>query len=165
MNDLYFTHIKIAPIYRNTIVCRNWYNNTKVSLWDKKIEFYDLQLFNLINSKCACYIRYKYVYDKEGLIDRENIDDGNNKLFINSYDNLINALMNNIVVDLKFKKDMCDKMKDSYNKTKELYNSYMTHLYNFTDRDIAEEYKRLLVKYYDYDISIFPDSPLSLCDK
>lgn len=155
MDDLYFIHIKISNTYTNSIVCRNWYNKIKCYLKDKKIEFLDLQLYNLLNSKCACYIRYKYTYDNDGFIDRENIDDGNNKLFINAYDKLIHSLMDDITRDIDIKMIIGRKMMQHYMKMIGLYKKYKLFVYNFTDRDIAEEYKVLLIKYYQHN-SMYP---------
>jgi hypothetical protein len=42
-----------------------------------------------------------------------------------------------------------------------LYKKYKLFVYNFTDRDIAEEYKMLLIKYYDYSASMLLEQPLS----
>lgn len=161
MDDLYFINIKIQPTYINSIVCKDWYNKTKDSLKNKKIEFFDLQLYNLLNNKCACYIRYKYTYDIDGLIDRVNIDDGNNKLFINAYNNLIHSLMEKIIKDLDIKMIIRSKIIDKYRKMMGLYKKYKLFVYNFTDRDIAEEYKMILIKYYEYNYSMFAYQPIS----
>lgn len=160
MDDLYFIHIKIEPICKNSIVCRNWYNKIRESLKYKKIEFFDLQLYNLINNKCSCYNRYKYSYDNNGLIEREGIDDGNNKLFINAYNKLIFSLMEDIVNDLDIKMMIGCKMIHKYRKMLGLYKKYKLFVYNFTDRDIAEEYKILLIKYYENSASMLLEQPL-----
>jgi hypothetical protein len=161
MDDLYFQQIKILPTYTNSIVCRNWYNKLREPLMYKRIDFFDLQLYNLINSKCACYIRYKYTYDNKGFIDRENIDDGNNKLFINAYNKLIYSLMDEITRDIDIVRIIGCKMIHNYRKMMGLYKKYKLFVYNFTDRDIAEEYKMLLIKYYDYSASMLLEQQLS----
>jgi hypothetical protein len=161
MDDLYFINIKIAPTYKNSIVCHNWYSNLRESLTYKKIEFLDLQLYNLLNSKCSSYIRYKYTYDNAGLIDRDNIDDGHNKLFINAYNKLIDSLMADIISNSDIKMIIGCKMIHNYRKMMGLYKKYKLFVYNFTDRDIAEEYKILLIKYYEYSAQMLMDHPIS----
>lgn len=160
MDDLYFININIQPTYINSIVCKNWYNKTRESLKYKKIEFFDLQLYNLITNKCSCYIRYKYTYDNDGLIDRNNIDDGHNMLFINAYNNLIYSLMKDIINDMDIKMVIGCKMIHSYRKMMGLYKKYKLFVYNFTDRDIAEEYKILLIKYYEHSAHMLLEEPL-----
>ena len=57
-NDLYFTFIKISSNYRNLIVCKYWYKNIIKDIKKKKIDFYDIQLYNAINNK-HLFLLYK----------------------------------------------------------------------------------------------------------
>ena len=50
-NDLYFTFIKISSNYRNLIVCKYWYKNIIKDIKKKKIDFYDIQLYNDVQTK------------------------------------------------------------------------------------------------------------------
>ena len=130
--DLFFTHIKIKHNYTNSLVCKMWYDNIKKYLLRKKIEHYDKIIHNIIISKL--YNEYT-LYIK--FMSKEN------------YDKMIDKTMQIIITDNNLNKIMKQRMLE-YNRSYQLmYNKYCNKIkYCEVDKKIAEEYKKILDKYF-----------------
>jgi len=142
-NDLFFTFIKIKYDYNNLLVCKYWYKNIIMHIKKKKVEFYDMKLYN------ALYNKYTYIlYNK------------NDSILTRAYDNIINNIIKEIICDNDIKNSIMDNILENYKKL-----SIIITLYNITDimkleidnienieKYIAEEYSNILAKYYDYNI-------------
>lgn len=141
-NDLFFTFIKIKYDYNNLLVCKYWYKNIIMHIKKKKVEFYDMKLYNAINNKYT-YLLYNE-YDN---------------ILVRAYDNLINNIIKEIICDNDIKNSIMDNIVENYKKL-----SIIITLYNITDimklgididnieKHMAEEYAKILAKYYDYNI-------------
>ena len=160
-NDLYFTFIKISSNYTNLIVCKYWYKNIIKDIKKKKIDFYDIQLYNAINNK-HIFLLYN---------ERDNV-------LLRAYDNIILNIMKNIINDNDVKYKIMDKMIDNYkqlsiiiaifynyntdttnntiNANNNIYinntNNYVKDKFDNIEKYIAEEYSKMLSKYYNYNI-------------
>jgi len=69
--DLYFTFIKIPSNYKCLLVCKSWHKNIIGDIKKRKIEFYDMQLYNAINNK-HIFLLYR-AYDKVLLQAYDNV--------------------------------------------------------------------------------------------
>jgi len=106
----------------------------------KKVDFYDMKLYNTINNKYT-YLLYNE-YDN---------------ILVRAYDNLINNIIKEIIYDNDIKNSIMDNIVENYKKL-----SIIITLYNITDamklgidnieKHMAEEYAKILAKYYDYNI-------------
>lgn len=151
-NDLYFTFIKITSNYTNLMVCKYWYKNIIKDIKKKKIDFYDIQLYNAINNK-HIFLLYN---------ERDNV-------LLRAYDNIILNIMKNIINDNDVKYKIMDKMIDNYKQLSiiiAIFYNYNTDTTNNTniyinntkdkfdniEKYIAEEYSKMLSKYYNYNI-------------
>ena len=81
-NDLFFTFIKIKYDYNNLLVCKYWYKNIIMHIKKKKVDFYDMKLYNAINNKYT-YLLYNE-YDN---------------ILVRAYENLINNIIKEIIYD------------------------------------------------------------------
>jgi len=147
-NDLYFTFIKISSNYKNLMVCKYWYKNIIKDIKKKKLDFYDIQLYNAINNK--------YVFLLYSAFD---------KIILQAYDNIILNIIKNVISDEDIKDKIMDRMIENYKQLSIIiaifynYNT-STNITTINDNDkfdniekyIAEEYSKILSKYYNYNI-------------
>ena len=151
-NDLYFTFIKISSNYKNLMVCKYWYKNIIKDIKKKKLEFYDTQLYYAINNK-HMYLSYSKF----------------DKILLSAYDNIILNIIKNVINDEDIKDNFMNKMIENYKQLSIIiaifynYNTNTNTNTNITNRNendkydniekyIAEDYSKLLSKYYDYNI-------------
>jgi hypothetical protein len=145
--DLYFTFIKIPSNYKCLLVCKSWHKNIIRDIKKRKIEFYDMQLYNAINNK---YIFLLYsAYDK---------------VLLQAYDNVIINIMKIIIKDYDIRDKIMVKFIENYKQLSIIISIF--HNYNTTDnadtqnikdidnieKFIADEYANILSKYYNYNI-------------
>lgn len=148
-NDLYFTFIKIPSNYKSLLVCKSWYKNIIGDIKKKKIEFYDIQLYNAINNK-HIFLLYS-AYDR---------------VLSQAYDNVILNIMKIIIKDYDIKDIIMEKFIENYKQLSiiiSIYKNYNTantetdnikYIRDFDniERYIADEYANILSKYYNYNI-------------
>jgi hypothetical protein len=106
----------------------------------KKEGFYDMKLYNAISNK------YNYIL-------YNNYDN----IIVSAFDNIIHNIMKEIISDDDIKNSIMDNIVENYKKL-----SIIITLYNITDimklgidnieKHMAEEYAKILAKYYDYNI-------------
>ena len=160
--DLYFTFIKIPSNYKCLLVCKSWHKNIIGDIKKRKIEFYDMQLYNAINNK---YIFLLYsVYDK---------------VLLQAYDNVIINIMKIIIKDDDIRDKIMEKFIENYKQLSiiiSIFQNYSTtaieadatnttnttntntqNIKYINDVDniekfIADEYANILSKYYNYNI-------------
>jgi hypothetical protein len=164
--DLYFTNIQILPKAVNVMVCKSWYKNIINILKKQKQTFYELQIYNLIVNKYSNYpprghnVRRRLdfaVKNNKNNFYYNNIFENN--IFNIAYDNMIK----NIFEYLKPDKEVFLNIKESLIL---YYDKYITiHKRccrmemldvldnNYIDEDIANEYKGILLKYYNHIIT------------
>ena len=123
MEDLYFTYIKIQPVAKNAFVCKSWYMRLKFKLREKKIQYYDTKIYELIISKLYSNARiYMERY----------------------YDILLYQFMQTIINDNSIR-DIIKKNMIEYQKTfNAFYNKYQSLQCSSIELNIADEYKKLL---------------------
>lgn len=154
-NDLYFTFIKIPSNYKCLLVCKSWYKNIIWDIKKKKIEFYDIQLYNAINNKHV-FLLYS-AYDR---------------VLSQAYNNVILNIMKIIIKDYDIKDIIMEKFIENYKQLSiiiSIYKNYNTantantantetdnikYIRDFDniERYIADEYANILSKYYNYNI-------------
>lgn len=151
-NDLYFTFIKIPSNYKSLLVCKSWYKNIIGDIKKKKIEFYDIQLYNAINNK-HIFLLYN-AYDR---------------VLSQAYNNVILNIMKIIIKDYDIKDIIMEKFIENYKQLSiiiSIYKNYNTantantetdnikYIRDFDniERYIADEYANILSKYYNYNI-------------
>lgn len=151
-NDLYFTFIKIPSNYKSLLVCKSWYKNIIGDIKKKKIEFYDIQLYNAINNKHV-FLLYS-AYDR---------------VLSQAYNNVILNIMKIIIKDYDIKDIIMEKFIENYKQLSiiiSIYKNYNpanpanpeTHNIKYIrdfdniERYIADEYANILSKYYNYNI-------------
>ena len=151
-NDLYFTFIKIPSNYKSLLVCKSWYKNIIGDIKKKKIEFYDIQLYNAINNK-HIFLLYS-AYDR---------------VLSQAYNNVILNIMKIIIKDYDIKDIIMEKFIENYKQLSiiiSIYKNYNTantantetdnikYIRDFDniERYIADEYANILSKYYNYNI-------------
>ena len=166
--DLYFTFIKIPSNYKCLLVCKSWHKNIIGDIKKRKIEFYDMQLYNAINNK---YIFLLYsAYDK---------------VLLQAYDNVIINIMKIIIKDDDIRDKIMEKFIENYKQLSiiiSIFQNYSTtaieadatntntntnantnantntqNIKYINDVDniekfIADEYANILSKYYNYNI-------------
>ena len=161
-SDLYFTFIKIPSNYKCLLVCKSWHKNIIGDIKKRKIEFYDMQLYNAINNK---YIFLLYsAYDK---------------VLLQAYDNVIINIMKIIIKDDDIRDKIMEKFIENYKQLSiiiSIFQNYNTtaieadatnanantntntqNIKYINDVDniekfIADEYANILSKYYNYNI-------------
>jgi len=154
--DLYFTFIKIPSNYKCLLVCKSWHKNIIGDIKKRKIEFYDMQLYNAINNK-HIFLLYS-AYDK---------------VLLQAYDNVIKNIMNVIINDADIIDKIMEKFIENYKQLSIIISIF--HNYNTTaiaanaanaatqnikdigyvdniEKFIADEYAYILSKYYNYNI-------------
>jgi len=152
-NDLYFTFIKIPSNYKCLLVCKSWYKNIIGDIKKRKMEFYDMQIYNAINNK-HIFLLYS-AYDK---------------VLLQAYDNVIINIMKIIIKDDYIKDKIMEKFIENYKKLSiiiSIFNNYnnnnnnnnMNNTQDMQDNSnddiekyIADEYANILSKYYNYNI-------------
>ena len=162
-NDLYFTHIFILPSAKNATVCKSWYSNVIRILKKKKQTFYELQIYNLIINKYSNYppqghnIRRRLDFESFG---NNNIYDDN--IFNIAYDNMIRDIFKYLKKDTVVFLNIKDSLILYFTKYDAIYKKYCRmEILEMTDRgdsgyideNIANEYKEILLKYYNYIIT------------
>lgn len=151
--DLYFTFIKIPSNYKCLLVCKSWHKNIIGDIKKRKIEFYDMQLYNAINNK-HIFLLYS-AYDK---------------VLLQAYDNIIINIMKIIIKDNDIRDKIMEKFIENYKQLSIIISIF--HNYNTTaiaanaanqnikdigdidniEKFIADEYANILSKYYNYNI-------------
>ena len=157
--DLYFTFIKIPSNYKCLLVCKSWHKNIIGDIKKRKIEFYDMQLYNAINNK-HIFLLYR-AYDK---------------VLLQAYDNFIINIMKIIIKDADIRDKIMEKFIENYKQLSIIISIF--HNYNTTaiaanaanaatiatqnikytsdddniEKYIADEYANILSKYYNYNI-------------
>ena len=163
--DLYFTFIKIPSNYKCLLVCKSWHKNIIGDIKKRKIEFYDMQLYNAINNK-HIFLLYR-AYDK---------------VLLQAYDNVIINIMKIIIKDADIRDKIMEKFIENYKQLSIIISIF--HNYNTTaivanavnaanaanaatiatqnikytsdddniEKYIADEYANILSKYYNYNI-------------
>lgn len=152
--DLYFTYIKIPSNYKCLLVCKSWHKNIIGDIKKRKIEFYDMQLYNAINNK-HIFLLYS-AYDK---------------VLLQAYDNVIINIMKIIIKDADIRDKIMEKFIENYKQLSIIISIF--HNYNTTaivaanaanqnikytsdddniEKFIADEYANILSKYYNYNI-------------
>lgn len=148
-NDLYFTFIKIPSNYKCLLVCKSWYKNIIGDIKKKKIEFYDIQLYNAINNKHV-FLLYS-AYDR---------------VLSQAYNNVILNIMKIIIKDYDIKDIIMEKFIENYKQLSiiiSIYKNYnpanpethnIKYIRDFDNIEmyIADEYANILSKYYNYNI-------------
>jgi hypothetical protein len=142
-NDLFFTFIKIKYDYKNLLVCKYWYKNIIKHMKKKKEDFYDMKLYNAINNK------YNYIL-------YNNYDN----IIVRAFDNIIHNIMKEIISDDDIKNSIMENIVENYKKLSIIITLYTitdimklgTNYVDNTEKCIAEEYAKILAKYYDYNI-------------
>uniref|UniRef100_A0A6C0IAU0 Uncharacterized protein n=1 Tax=viral metagenome TaxID=1070528 RepID=A0A6C0IAU0_9ZZZZ len=159
--DLYFTNIHILPKAVNAMVCKSWYAPIISILKKKKQTFYELQIYNLIVNKYSgyptfgCNARRRLDFsDKKGI----NVYDDN--IFDIAYDNMIKQIFNYLSDDPVVFLNIKESLIIYYTKYISMYKKYcrmelleMADNNEYIDKDIANEYKEILFKYYSYVIT------------
>ena len=159
-NDLYFTNIRITPTAVNAMVCKNWYINIIKKLKKKKQTFYELQIYNLIINKYSNYPPFGYNVRR-----RLDFADKNNKnniyednIFNIAYDNMITNIFNYLKEDDIVFLNIKDNLILYYTKYITIHKKYCRMEIldilerEYVDKDIALEYKEILLKYYNHII-------------
>jgi len=160
INDLYFTNIRITPTAVNAMVCKNWYINIIKKLKKKKQTFYELQIYNLIINKYSNYPPFGYNVRR-----RLDFADKNNKnniyednIFNIAYDNMIKNIFNYLKEDDIVFLNIKDNLILYYTKYITIHKKYCRMEIldmlerEYVDKDIALEYKEILLKYYNHII-------------
>jgi hypothetical protein len=160
-NDLYFTNIRITPTAVNAMVCKNWYINIIKKLKKKKQTFYELQIYNLIINKYSNYPPFGYNVRR-----RLDFADKNNKnniyednIFNIAYDNMIKNIFNYLKEDDIVFLNIKDNLILYYTKYITIHKKYCRMEIldmlerEYVDKDIALEYKEILLKYYNHIIT------------
>ena len=159
-NDLYFTNIRITPTAVNAKVCKNWYLNIIKKLKKKKQTFYELQIYNLIINKYSNYPPFGY-----NIRRRLDFADKNKKnniyeddIFNIAYDNMIKNIFNYLKEDDIVFLNIKDNLILYYTKYITIHKKYCRMEIldmlerEYVDKDIALEYKEILLKYYNHII-------------
>jgi hypothetical protein len=161
-SDLYFTNIRILPTAANATVCRSWYANVIGILQKQKQTFYELQIYNLIVNKYSNYpprtynIRRRLDFAKEhgGRSARSDNIFENNILNI-AYDNMIKNIFEYLKTDKVVFLNIKESLLEYYNRYMSIHKKccrmeILDMLDNdYIDEDIANEYKGMLLKYYN----------------
>ena len=162
-SDLYFTNIHILPTAVNATVCKSWYVNVIKILKRQKQAFYELQIYNLIVNKYSdCPSLYNNrVRRRLDFTDNKknsnNIFDDN--IFNIAYDNMIKNIFEYLKADDVVFLNIKESLIQYYTRYLSIHNKYcrmeiLDMLDNqYVDEDIANEYKEILLKYYNYIIT------------
>jgi hypothetical protein len=159
-DDLYFNNIPIAPIWVNAMVCKHWYINIIAILQKKKLEFYELQIYNLIVNKYCGYPTLGYNARRKLDYSDNNINVYDDNIFDIAYDNMIKQIFNYLKDDPVVFLNIKQSLIMYYTKYISIYRKYcrmelleIADNNEYIDEDIANEYKEILFKYYSYVIT------------
>ena len=165
-NDLYFTNIQILPKAVNAMVCKSWYTNIINILKKQKQTFYELQIYNLIVNKYSNYpprghnIRRRLdfaVKNNKNVFNNNNIFEDN--IFNIAYDNMIKNIFEYLKPDKVVFLNIKESLIQYYDKYITIHNRCcrmeMLDILdnNYIDEEIANEYKGILLKYYNHNIT------------
>jgi hypothetical protein len=156
--DLYFTYIHIFPSATNAMVCKNWYTNIINILKKKKQTFYELQIYNLLINKYSNYPPQEYNVRRR-LDFNENYNIYNDNIFNIAYDNMIKNIFNYLKKDTIVFLNIKENLILYYTKYITIYKKYcrmeILELKDnaYIDENIAKEYKEILLKYYNHNIT------------
>jgi hypothetical protein len=158
-SDLYFTNIHILPTAINAMVCKSWHSNIITVLQKQKQTFYELQIYNLIVNKYSDFPRYK-VRRRLDFVDNRccgnNIFEDN--IFNIAYDNMIKNIFNYLKSDTVVFLNIKESLILYYTKYISIYRrNCRAELLDilekeYIDKDIACEYKDILLKHYNHVI-------------
>jgi hypothetical protein len=162
-SDLYFTNIRVLPTAINAMVCKSWHSHIINILKKQKQTFYELQIFNLIVNKYSDYPLRGYKVqrrlnfeDDVNNINHKNIEDN---IFTIAYDNMIKQIFNYLRSDTEVFLNIKESLIQYYTRYISIHHKYHRTdlLYilekEYIDKDIANEYKEILLKYYGYVIT------------
>jgi hypothetical protein len=158
-SDLYFTNIHILPTAVNAIVCKNWHANIICILKKKKQTFYELQIYNLIINKYNSYPPLGYNVRRTLNFSDNICNIFDNNIFNIAYDNMIRQIFNYLEEDIVVFLNIKDSLISYYTKYTEIYKKYCRmEIIEYTDswyidKNIANEYKEILLKHYKYVIT------------
>ena len=159
-NDLYFTNIRITPTAVNAMVCKNWYINIIKKLKKKKQTFYELQIYNLIINKYSDYPPFGYnVRRRIDFVEKNNMNNiYEDNIFNIAYNNMIKNIFNYLKEDDIVFLNIKENLILYYTKYTTIHKKYC-HMEildilekEYVDKDIALEYKDILLKYYNHII-------------
>lgn len=163
-SDLYFTNIRVLPTAINAMVCKSWNSHIIKILKKQKQTFYELQIYNLIVNKYSDYpfkgykVRRRIDFtDCNPTYSNNNIYEDN--LFNIAYDNMIKQIFNYLRADKEVYLNIRESIILYYSKYISIYHrNCRAELLDildkeFIDKDIACEYKDILLKYYGYEIT------------
>ena len=162
-SDLYFTNIRILPTAINAMVCKSWHSNIIKILQKQKQTFYELQIYNLIINKYSDYPHRGYKVQRrldyaDTPISNANLTFEDN-IFNIAYDNMIKSIFNYLKADTVVFMNIKESLILYYTKYISIYHKYhRVELLDmldkdYIDKDIAHEYKEILLKYYGYVIT------------
>jgi hypothetical protein len=159
--DLYFTNIHILPKAVNAMVCKSWYAPIISILKKKKQTFYELQIYNLIVNKYSGYLTLGYNARRRlDFSDKKGINVYDDNIFDIAYDNMIKQIFNYLSEDPVVFLNIKESLIIYYTKYISMYKKYcrmelleMADNNEYIDKDIANEYKEILFKYYSYVIT------------
>lgn len=166
ISDLYFTNIHISLTATNAMVCKSWYMNIINILKKQKQTFYELQIYNLIVNKYSNYpprghnIRRRLdfaVKNNKNVFNNNNIFEDN--IFNIAYDNMIRDIFKYLKKDNVVFLNIKDSLILYFTKYNAIYKKYcrmeILELTDsgYIDENIANEYKEILLKYYNYIIT------------
>jgi hypothetical protein len=132
------------------MVCKYWYKNIIKDIKKKKLDFFDTQLYYAINNKHIYLFYSKF-----------------DKILLSAYDNIILNIIKNVISDEDIKDNFMNKMIDNYKQLSiiiALFYNYNTstdtdittrndnNKFDNIEKYIAEDYSKLLSKYYNYNI-------------
>lgn len=152
-NDLYFANIRILPTAVNAAVCKSWYANIIRILKKQKQSFYELQIYNLILNKYSDYplggqtVRRRIDFTDKNVIYEDNI-------FNIAYDNMIKHIFDYLRADTAVFLNIKESLILYYTRYISINKKYgnIELEMKYIDRDIANEYKGILEKYYNHPI-------------
>lgn len=139
-DDLYFTRIKISSNLKNALVCKKWYMSLKSKLREAKIQHYDRKLYDAIMNK---------VYTNTKMTITFNIIALSNEYYTLLVHNIMMSILKDNMISLIMKKNIIEY----YKAFAAIYEKYQVLHYCDIDMNIAEEYKNILIEYYDCHIS------------
>ena len=159
-NDLYFANIRVLPTAINAMVCKSWNSQIIKILKKQKQTFYELQIYNLIVNKYSDYpfkgykVRRRIDFTDGNATYCNNIYEDN--LFNIAYDNMIKQMFNYLQADKEVFFNIKENLIVYYTKYISIYRKYCRMELldilekEYIDKDIANEYKEILLKYYNH---------------
>ena len=161
-NDLYFTNIRILPTAVNAAVCKNWHTHIIRILKKQKQTFYELQIYNLIINKYSDYPLRGYKVQRR--IDFVDTNANANTIYEDNifniaYDNMIKQMFNYLQADKEVFLNIKESLILYYTKYISIHRKYCRMELldilekEYIDKDIANEYKDILLKYYNHVVT------------